>query len=113
MVRDLDKESLDGIMDKYLKANGDKGQKMVMVYGLLQKVIIMMDSGSWIGNKEQEPSNIKTVLIKEIFLIFSSMDMDKKNLQMEIFTKDNIMKENLMEKVDINGVKVDTIKEIS
>ena len=45
MDRDLAKEYLDGIMEKYFKDNGNKEQKMVMVYGLLRKEITMTENG--------------------------------------------------------------------
>jgi len=48
----------NGIMDKYFKDNGKKARKMVLVYGNLQKVIIIKVYGDLIDNMEKESSNI-------------------------------------------------------
>jgi hypothetical protein len=102
----LDMEYSDGIMEKYLKENGKMGLRMVLVYGNLQKATIMKDNGFRIGSREKVYSNIGTVLITVNLKIFLKMDMVYRNLQMVINMKVNIKAVNLMEEVNINGMRV-------
>lgn len=56
-------EYLGGIMDNIFKEIGKMESKMVLVFGGLQKEIIMKDNGSKINNKEKDYFDIKQVRI--------------------------------------------------
>jgi hypothetical protein len=99
-------EYLDGIMDNHLKENGKMALRMVLVFGDLQKVILMKVNGFRIDSMERVYSNIEQVLIMVNLKTFLKMDMGYSIFQMEINMKVNTKLVSLMEEVNINGMGV-------
>lgn len=112
MAFDQEKDNLTGTMVKSLKEIGKTEWKMAMEFGRLLKVIFMKENGLKIDSMDRVYLNITQVHTKASFWIFWSKDMANKYLSMGISIKVNISKENLMEKVDMNGRAVECIKEI-
>ena len=99
-------EYLDGITDKYFKENGKMVLRMGVVFGDLQKVILMKANGFRIDSTERVYSNIEQVLIMVNLKTFLKMDMGYSIFQMEINMKVNTKLVSLMEEVNINGMRV-------
>jgi hypothetical protein len=99
-------EYLDGITDKYFKENGKMVLRMGLVFGDLQKVILMKANGFRIDSTERVYSNIEQVLIMVNLKTFLKMVMGYSIFQMEINMKVNTKPVSLMEQVNINGMRV-------
>jgi hypothetical protein len=89
-----------------LKENGKMGLRMVLVFGDLQKVILMKANGFRIDSTERVYSNIEQVLIMVNLKTFLKMVMGYSIFQMEINMKVNTKPVSLMEQVNINGMRV-------
>lgn len=59
MVREVEKDVLNGIMAKSLKENGRKERKMDLEFGSLLVVIFMKASGRTIGKTARDTMSIK------------------------------------------------------
>ena len=67
---DKDMELLNGIMDKFLKDNGEMELKMDLEFGDPQKEIFMREIGCWIDKMEKELFSIDSALLEGILLTF-------------------------------------------
>ena len=83
-------ENINGLMENFIKDNGLMASNMVQECGKELKVIVMQVSGEWEKLKVTEfMSGSMAIAMKVILRIVSSMVRVLKNLQMEIFTKEN------------------------
>jgi hypothetical protein len=80
--------------------------RMGLVFGDLQKVILMKANGFRIDSTERVYSNIEQVLIMVNLKTFLKMVMGYSIFQMEINMKVNTKPVSLMEQVNINGMRV-------
>lgn len=105
-------ELSNGIMVNFLKAIGKTAWKMVMGNGNLLRATTTMEIGLIIGKRAKESLSIDSVLIGECSSTFWRKERGPKSLQMAILIKDNIKKENQMEKAYIHGQKEVHMKDI-
>ena len=58
----MEKENLNGIMEKYFKVSGEMVKRMDLVFGNLQREIFIKDNGEIIDSMEKDTMYIKVDL---------------------------------------------------
>lgn len=58
----MEKENLNGIMEKYFKVSGEMVKRMDLVFGNLQREIFIKDNGEIIDSMEKDTMCIKVDL---------------------------------------------------
>lgn len=95
--KDMARGNLFGLMVNNLMAIGKKERKMGLEFGNRQKVIIMKGNGNKIGRVEEDIIfMLEDQNIEEISKNFSNMEKVSRNFPMEIVTLENILAENHM-----------------
>jgi hypothetical protein len=95
--KDMARGNLFGLMVNNLMAIGKKERKMGLEFGNRQKVIIMKGNGNKIGRVEEDITfMLEDQNIEEISKNFSNMEKVSRNFPMEIVTLENILAENHM-----------------
>lgn len=103
MEKEKAMELFNGITEKDLRGTGKKVWKVVLVYGDLQKEIIMKVSGAIIDKRVRGCLSIKLALTKENLSILWNMEKVRKSSPMEIDTSDNTKKASQMVKESTYG----------
>lgn len=87
-----------------MKENGSTEQNMVMGCGLASNKISMLENGKMGSPMDKVFIHGWMVIVTRVSSVnVWSKDMEAKNLEMEIFTRDTIAMENRMVKENING----------
>lgn len=104
IIKDMAKESLFGIMDKHIKANGMMESKMDQVFGNQEKEIAILVNGL------KEKFKVKEYILQQldkgmkvILKIFLNLALENRPFQMEINMKGYINMVTQMEKENIYG----------
>lgn len=109
----MDKVDSSGIMEKFLKENGNRERKMGLEFGDLLVAISIKDNGRIIGKTARDTMFIKEAQsIEGLLKNFWSTDREMKNLQMEIGISDSINSASLMALESIPGQMEIPTKEI-
>ena len=97
MIKNKDLEVINRIMEhNNIQDNGKMDKKMEMELGKIYKVINMLDNGLMEKYKDMEYTQLlKVKNMKGISLIFLNMEKLNKDFQMEIYSKEIILMENL------------------